>query len=115
MIGDFNFRKISWPLGTIGKGCTTSEQNQAKLLINLTDELLLTQYILKPTRLNNILDLVFTNNDKLVYDYSIVPTAYSDHNIISLALNHKKPPFAATDSKPRIVPKLSLLNFHSVD
>jgi len=115
MLGDFNFPKISWPLGTIGKGSTISEQNQSKLLLSLTDDLFMTQYILEPTRHNNILDLVFTNNDNLVYNYNIVPTVYSDHNIINLSLNYKKLTTAAVNLNTGTVPSLSLLNFHSVD
>ena len=45
----------------------------------------MTQYIDIPTRQSNILDLLFTNNDKLVHDFtSQFHPKLSDHNIIDI-------------------------------
>lgn len=115
MLGDFNFPRITWPAGSIGKGGTISEQNQSKYILKLSDDLFLTQYILKPTRAKSILDLVFTNNNNLIYNYEVTPTIYSDHNILDLTLNYQTQSQATSNPNPKSSPYLSLLNFHSAE
>lgn len=115
IVGDFNFPRILWPLGQIGKGGTTSEQNQSKLLLNLMGDLFLSQYILKPTRENNILDLVLTNNDKLIHNYDVVPTIFSDHNLINISLNYEAALPIPCHQNIRTAPVFSQLNFLSAD
>ena len=40
-----------------------------------------------PTRLDNILDLIFTNNPSLIYDILVIKTVMSGHNIIEIITN----------------------------
>lgn len=47
----------------------------------------LNQYILSPTRENNILDLFITNNEYLVTNVSSATTDLSDHNMIDVMLS----------------------------
>ena len=42
----------------------------------------MTQYINKPTRKMNILDLLYCNNEYLIQNIDVIPTIYSDHNVI---------------------------------
>ncbi len=88
LLGDLNFPHIKWPSGDILPGTTKDEREQAELLLKLTHTCFMSQYILKPTRNNNILDLAFTNNDNLVHHYEVTPTIFSDHNIIMMYLNY---------------------------
>jgi hypothetical protein len=88
-VGDLNFPRFSWPDGKLLPRGTRMEQQQARRLIDLSSDLSLTQCILKPTRNESILDLVFTNNSDLLLHYDVVPTIFSDHNFINLYLNLK--------------------------
>ena len=90
--GDFNFPFLSFDGSNInitGK-CDKSDRNQAECLIQMADEFFLDQYIRKPTRGRNILDLVLCNNHYLIRDYRIiVNSSLSDHYTICINLNHK--------------------------
>ena len=69
---------------------TTAERRQAQNLLNFANEFFLQQHIRKPTRRQNILDLVFTNNHHLINDYQMVVNSHlSDHNTICLNLNYE--------------------------
>jgi len=104
LLGDFNFPHMKWPSGKILAGSTKEEQEQAKLLLNEASNNFMNQIILKPTRKNNILDLVFSNNPSLVHHYEVVPTIISDHNIINIFLNyvHEEPPMEDICEKPTL-------------
>ena len=60
---------------------------KGKLIEKIMNQLILTQLILHPTRQKNILDLVLTNNSKLINNIIITPTIHSDHNIINISTN----------------------------
>lgn len=83
MLGNFNLSIISWPSRHICGG-TTSDQTQANELIKLADNHHLEQIIMKPTRMNNVLDLIFTNDDGLIHSTQISKTIISDHSIIEV-------------------------------
>ena len=56
------------------------------------------QYIKKPTRGRNVLDLVFTNDHFLIHNYSIIVNSnLSDHNTICINLSLKE----TSNSKPQ--------------
>lgn len=81
MNGDFNLPHIIWDHGEI----SSSENNRLnhRTLKNFAEKHALVQKIDKPTRLNNILDLVFTNDDDLFSEYTIeISPTLSDHSII---------------------------------
>ena len=81
MNGDFNLPYIIWDHGEI----TSSENNRInhRVLKNFAEKHALVQKIDQPTRLNNILDLVFTNDDDLFSEYTIENSpSLSDHKII---------------------------------
>ena len=85
-MGDFNFPFLMWDqetgAGTITSGSTLDEQAQAKCTLSFAENHLLVQNIFKPTRINNILDLCFTNNTGAYHSVNVHSTSISDHNII---------------------------------
>lgn len=84
--GDLNFPRIDWDSHTVYGG-TSQMRAQADALLTLANEQFLTQIIRSPTRENNILDIVMTNNMDLPRDYSVNKTNLSDHNMIILDTN----------------------------
>ena len=89
--GDFNLPHVNWKNGGFYPGSTKAEQQMAIDLHNVMDELCLFQIIDKPTHKDgNILDLVFTNNKKLIHSFQCIPTAnsISHHSIIETATSY---------------------------
>ena len=76
VVGDFNFPHIDW--NSINISC-----NQAAKLKLLTQHLFLCQYVKTPTRNENILDLIFSN-DEMILTVETNETVVSDHNIINV-------------------------------
>jgi len=81
--GDFNFPIIDWPSGSVYGG-SESKRTQAQALLRFANSNVLEQCVLRPTRENNILDLLFTNNDQFVHSYRIDDTIVSDHRFITV-------------------------------
>ena len=76
--GDFNFPEIKFEHGLIPE---STQPHQ--ILKNFADKFSLIQKIIHPTRVNNILDLVFTNNEEIFTDFSIEDyPSLSDHRLI---------------------------------
>ena len=76
-----------------GKVCShsSSEKRQAQRLLDFSNEFFMEQYIKKPTRNKNILDLCFTNDQFLIHNYQvIVNSQLSDHFTICINLNYEK-------------------------
>ena len=52
-------------------------------LVTLTNEYFLSQLIQKPTHKNgNTLDLLFTNNPRILHSHNVMDTVFSDHEIV---------------------------------
>ena len=50
--------------------------------MDFSEKFFLNQYIEEPTRLNNILDLFFTNNEDIILKIQVeAPTTMSDHKL----------------------------------
>jgi len=81
LLGDFNFPDVDW--------CTLSgSSSESNKFCDLLFQLNLTQLVDKPTHnLGNILDLIITNNEDIIYDLIIHPQNYkpisTDHFLIS--------------------------------
>ena len=105
-LGDFNFPFISWPSKSIYSQVRenkSSEKRQAELLLEFADENFLENFIKTPTRGNNVLDLVFSNNHALINHHkTIVNNRLSDHNLLNLSLNfsYNQPVKAAQVKNP---------------
>ena len=74
IMGDFNFPQIKWPEGYIKTGQPSNGNTSAHHLLEFIHEQLLKQYVEIPTRLNNTLDLIFSNNNELVHHVSTTET-----------------------------------------
>ena len=82
-MGDFNYRGIDWTRMT-GDG-------NAEEFLNVIQDGFYQQLIREPTRLGNMLDLVFTNNETLVSHVEIGDRFdESDHNEIRFKINAKR-------------------------
>ena len=59
-------------------------------LLSFADDFFLVQKVNKPTRNNNILDLIFTNNHQLMNNTSIICNSrLSDHYLVKFNLNYE--------------------------
>ena len=85
--GDFNFPYISWDTGSIKPGGTSEDASAAKLLLKFINDHLMNQYVLSPTRGQNILDLFICNCDTMVANISTSITPMSDHQLIDIMLS----------------------------
>ena len=83
LCGDFNFPGIQWPESKVSGG-SQMDRTQARLLIEIAEKFFLTQQINKPTRKDNILDLLFTNNGDAVRSYTVETTIFSDHKLLTI-------------------------------
>ena len=93
ILGDFNLPHLKWNvcdtkvIPNIESGGPISEQIDAARLLELTESLFCQQTITKATRINNVLDLIFTNNEDLISDITISDSGISDHKLITTNLN----------------------------
>ena len=63
-------------------------KKQAELFLEYCQQNFLVQYCLTPTRGQNILDLILTNNQTLINNYTtIVNQKFSDHFLLKVWLN----------------------------
>ena len=84
--GDFNFPDIKWEenLPRFDLNLRTQEEN----FVNFMSEHSLLNYVMSPTRKNNILDFVLTNDSDLIMNTVIeINVSFSDHNTVSCALD----------------------------
>jgi len=89
-MGDFNFPSVVW---SDGQGLLNPNPIYGCELNNLfletINDVVVEQYVSEPTRQNNILDLVLSNNNN-IHNLNIVP-GISDHDAIhfQLSIIHK--------------------------
>ncbi|XP_076069761.1 uncharacterized protein LOC143041638 [Oratosquilla oratoria] len=81
ILGDFNLPHIHWPNMRI-LGGTLEEKQQSLALKNVTDKYFLLQEIREPTSGKNILDLMLTNSNNLIFSCEIRDTILSEHKYI---------------------------------
>ena len=89
IVGDFNLKEIDWKNQIVN----ALETHFASDFYDKLNDLFLTQHVHEPTRFRegqrpNILDLVITNDEKLVENLSInPPIGVSDHVVINFELD----------------------------
>ena len=85
--GDFNLPDIDWSDVKLLPG--NVNVNLSNSLIDLMNDMALTQVVDHPTRKNSILDLFFTSNATLVNRFTTTPplTVKADHDIVFVDLN----------------------------
>jgi hypothetical protein len=82
IVGDLNCNKIDW-----SKNCVLRDPLQ-KLFFDTVSDLGFQQFVIDPTRNDNIIDIVLCNDSLLVLDlYVASPFSTSDHCMISFMLN----------------------------
>ena len=110
IMGDFNLPNCTWNIqGNMVTGKTCAKGN---IIQNMTDTLLLSQQVHSPTRNENTLDLIFTNNSQLINEIRITPTIHSDHNIISIPTNIK---LQETENRNQCSMPFSDINLNKTD
>ena len=77
--GDFNTGDINWDLGTVSPISNQKAVND--LVLSISQQFDLTQLQREPTRLDNLLDLFFTNKPTLMKSVTAIP-GISDHEIV---------------------------------
>ena len=81
-MGDFNFPNINWDTHTVHHTHSRDHINQCEQLLSFMESNFLSQLVMEPTRNNNILDLLLTNNDRIFSQTKVFNTSLSDHNIV---------------------------------
>ena len=124
--GDFNFRFIEWirndmnicsyKMKPMSNG-TADEKRQFYDMMETIDKFNLVQTIQEPTRDENTLDLVFTNDISLFTQVEVTNTIMSDHDIIEITTNldDEKGINNKTSNVETEKNDLRDLNFHSKD
>ena len=86
LAGDFNAPHIDWQSFSVKPGSSYfTVQNS---LIDIVQDHGLSQVVMEPTRIDNILDLFFTTNPSQIKKVEIQP-GLSDHNMVLIQLNCK--------------------------
>jgi len=86
-LGDLNFPGIDWSQLTYTR--TTKDRNAScEKMIDFVSDHLMTQCINKPTRGDNILDVLLTNNDRTIGCTKSTETCLSDHNLVEIILRY---------------------------
>lgn len=114
--GDFNLPHIDWVSCKSVQGIPTIERLCFNVLSLFMQEHFLSQCILNATHFQgNILDLVFTNNTDLIFDYKCIETlrSVSHHKIIEVETKFMlKTEQPVVSEKPTESNPFSSLNFH---
>ena len=83
IMGDFNLPGLKW--GENQNNLQDSDNSKPnRMFLEFMENNLLSQYVEKPTRKKNILDLFLTNNPNLVLHTTSEETRLSDHNIVKI-------------------------------
>ena len=121
LLGDFNFPKAVWREGIgIQHQGISSENRMLNSLIDLCDTHNLLQKITfgtRPTQSGeeNILDLLFTNNDDLLCNLSRQASALSDHYLITGITRHNFQLSSSPKTASNDTPVLSAFNLNKAD
>ena len=110
ILGDFNLPLIDWSTYTVSSGGTASSMETAALLLDFMAENLCSQYVSRPTRLENVLDLCISNSLDLVSHISTSDTILSDHRLVEIFWSFN--PCSFTTSSP---PNFEEHSFRSLD
>ena len=99
ILGDFNLPCLRWTDEPVPPQYQYLDIDSANILMSFMNANFLSQFVDKPTRQQNILDLVLSNQPNLIKHIEVSETELSDHNLIEVKSNfgikppdHKKPP-----------------------
>ena len=101
--GDFNNPSVNWS--------TLHGDREGQRLIGLAEDAFLWQLVRDPTRGENILDVVFTNDRDLIHTCEVgEPLSNSDHNRVRIKLNLQ----INTRENVLLVPNYKKANFSNI-
>ena len=109
LLGDYNLPVVNWTTHSMSNGAL-SQLESAGLLLDFMSENLCSQYVLQPTRQDNILDLFISNSDELVTHVSTSDTILSDHRLVEIFWSYN--PCSVV---PRLPPDFTDSTFRSLD
>ena len=110
LCGDFNCPDIDWEHLTLKHRQNIQDKSEQQFLIDISTDFNLTQIHDKPTREDNLLDLVFTTNSSLIKSTTNVPRI-SDHDMV-ITDSDIKPNYSF--SKPRKIYKFAKANWDEI-
>ena len=110
--GDLNLPGISWEDLTIKRD---SDHKSGQALMLFMAEHLLSQYVDTPTRKNNILDLLLTNNSNLTLHVTTEDTCLSDHRIVNVITKQSLKPLPSKPKPTFLKHTFRNLNTHNAD
>ena len=87
IVGDFNFPIIDWESSSVSPGGSSESSLSASAFLSFMADHFLNQYVMTPTRGNNILDIFVTNSEHLVTNITSKQTDLSDHNIVDVMMS----------------------------
>ena len=87
IVGDLNFPIIDWESNSVSPGGPSDASLSATALLNFMSDHFLNQYVMAPTRGNNILDIFITNSPHFVTNVSSKETDISDHNLVDVMMS----------------------------
>ena len=100
ILGDFNLPVLRWNDEPVPPQYQYQHLDCADILMSFINKNFLSQYTDKPTRINNTLDLVLSNQPNLIKHVDVSDTELSDHRLVVVKSHfgvkpHKinKPPF----------------------
>ena len=110
LAGDLNFPWLDWKLNDGRNEATLTSKAQDKIqsniLLDAMEELYLSNYSREPTRAQNVLDLVMSNNPDMVIDLKVTASAHlSDHHQLEFEIFHqyKLPKMLKKSEKPYLM------------
>ena len=112
LMGDFNLPEMPW---NHENTTVKSSSKSAEMLSNFLDDHFLTQYVDKPTRKTNILDLFFSNNSNLVLMCNPLDTSLSDHRIVKIHTTYNIKSKPSNPKSPILPHTFRALNFNKAD
>ena len=110
--GDINLPGINWHDLTIKRD---SDFKSAQALMSFMAEHLLSQYVDTPTRGNNILDLLLTNNSNLTLHITAEDTCLSDHRLVTVLTKQSMKPLPPKPKPTFHKHTFRNLNTHAAD
>ena len=120
--GDLNFPFVEWKRMSDNScsweykpntNATTGDKDQFENLMKICNEQCMLQIIEEPTRLENTLDLIFTNEVNLVTMIEVNKSRLSDHNIIEISTNYTTTDKQEINQMREESNILKTLNFHT--
>ena len=120
--GDLNFPFVKWkrlPDNSCSweykshTNATTDEKQQFEKLLEICNNQFMLQMIEEPTREENTLDLMFTNEINLVTQIEVTKSSYSDHNMIEMSTNYSLTEKENHNTEQSEDTEFRSLNFHS--